>query len=68
MLICKVKIVKIIEGSQRFTVDLGIGKYIFKASVSYILRIRTIFPFEGFKLCFIFWDLKEWKDKSKPKP
>ena len=38
------------EKEKRFTVDLGIGKYIFKASVSYILRIGTIFPPKGFSL------------------
>ena len=42
---------KIIEKKKkRFTIDLGIGKYIFKASVSYILRIGTIFPPKGFLL------------------
>ena len=45
----KLKCSKIIEKKKkRFTVDLGIGKYIFKASVSYILRIGTIFPPIGF--------------------
>ena len=38
------------EKEKRFTIDLGIGKYIFKASVSYILRIGTIFPPKGFLL------------------
>ena len=48
----KLKCSKIIEKKKkkRFTVDLGIGKYIFKASVSYILRIGTIFPPKGFLL------------------
>ena len=45
---------KIIEKKKkRFTIDLGIGKYIFKASVSYILRIGTIFPPKGFLLRII---------------